>query len=372
LGTRCAQMAHDGQRAVRGWLLCLWALVLLMVMVGGVTRLTGSGLSMVEWRPVSGALPPLSAAAWQTEFAAYQHSPQFQQQNHWMTLGDFKQIFFWEYLHRLLGRAIGLATVLPWLYFVWRRVLTGGLAARTFSIVLLGGLQGVLGWWMVKSGLVNEPRVSHYRLAAHLVLGIGVGQWILWQALELLGESRPPPAAARAGLRAAIWAVVPILLCQVIYGAFMAGTHAGLIAPTFPDMNGHYAPGSFFTSSLSHDLFDNPLSIHYLHRALAFGLLLYAVTLVIALRREHADLRAAALFLCLATLGQGALGALTVLLRVPVGVAVAHQGGAYVLCSAAVLLLHAALRPATHETRAERASPPEVALGLSRSNLGQD
>lgn len=344
---------------MRGWLLCLWVLVLLMVMVGGITRLTGSGLSIVEWRPVSGALPPLSAAAWQTEFEAYQHSPQFQQQNHWMTLHDFKQIFFWEYLHRLLGRAIGMATVLPWLYFVWRRVLSGRLAARTFSIVLLGGLQGALGWWMVKSGLIHEPRVSHFRLAAHLVLGIGVGQWILWQALDLLGPRSAAPA--RSGLRAAVWAVVPILLCQVIYGAFMAGTHAGLIAPTFPDMNGRYAPGSFFTSSLARDLLNNPLSIHYLHRALAFALLLYTATLAIALRRERADLRAAALFLCLATLGQGALGALTVVLRVPVGVAVAHQGGAYVLCSAAVLLLHAALRPAP-QTRTQAVPQAESAL----------
>lgn len=331
-------------RAVRGWLLTLWVLVLLMVMIGGITRLTGSGLSIVSWRPVSGVIPPLSAAGWQAEFEAYQSSPQFLQQNHWMTLGDFKQIFFWEYLHRLFGRLLGVITIVPWLYFVWRRVLTGRLAWRTFSIVVLGGLQGVLGWWMVKSGLVNEPRVSHYRLAAHLVLGMGVGQWILWQALDLLsprGATAPP---ASAGLRALIWAVVPILLCQVIYGAFMAGTHAGLVASTFPDMNGRYAPGHFFTGALLRDLLDNPLSIHYVHRALGFGLLLYTVGLVIAVRREPADLRAAALFLGLATLGQGALGALTVLLRVPVGVAVAHQGGAYVLCSAAVLLLHAALR----------------------------
>ena len=350
---------------MRLWLVTLWALVLLMVMVGGITRLTGSGLSIVEWKPVSGALPPLDAGAWQREFAAYRASPLFVHQNGWMTLDDFKRIFFWEFVHRLLGRAIGLITFLPWLYFVARRTLTGRAAWRTFSIVLLGGLQGVLGWWMVKSGLVNEPRVSHYRLAAHLVLGIGVGQFILWQALAFIPGPSPIARRPSAGLRAAVWLLVPALLVQVIYGAFMAGTHAGLVAATFPDMNGSYLPGRFFAAGpLSRNLLDNPLSIHYLHRAIAFAIVLYAGVLLFALRREAAEVRAVALFFLLATLGQGALGALTVVLHVPVGVAVAHQGGAYVLCSAALLLLHAVVQPRTltaqPRARAHRSSPESV------------
>jgi cytochrome c oxidase assembly protein subunit 15 len=358
-------MAQPGYRAVRLWLVTLWALVLLMVMVGGTTRLTGSGLSIVEWKPVSGALPPLDAGAWQREFAAYKSSPQFVHQNSWMRLEDFKRILFWEYVHRLLGRAIGLITFLPWLYFVARRTLRGRAAWRTFSIVLLGGLQGALGWWMVKSGLVNEPRVSHYRLAAHLVLGIGVGQFILWQALAFIPGPNPIAKRPSAGLRAAVWALAPLLLLQVIYGAFMAGLHAGLVAATFPDMNGSYLPGRFFTSgSLWRNLLDNPLAVHYVHRAIAFAIVLYSGVLLFALRREAAEVRATALFFALATLGQGALGALTVVLHVPVPVAVAHQGGAYVLCSAALLLMHAAVQPRTltaqPRERAREASPQSV------------
>lgn len=322
------------------WLLSLWLLVLLMVMVGGITRLTGSGLSIVEWRPVTGALPPLSEAAWVEAFDAYRHSPQFVHQNSWMQLSDFKQIYFWEYVHRLLGRLIGLATFLPWLYFALRGYMTRKVAGQTFSLLILGGLQGLLGWWMVKSGLVNEPRVSHYRLAAHLLLAFGVGQWILWQALELLGSGSQPERIAPR-LRYLALGVVPLLLLQVIYGAFMAGTRAGLLAATFPDMNGHYAPSYFFGRDIANSLVTNALTIHYVHRALAFVLLGYAAWVAFALRKAGPNVRACAWFFLGAVFGQGLLGVITVVLRVPIGVAVVHQGGAYVLCGAAVLLLHA-------------------------------
>jgi cytochrome c oxidase assembly protein subunit 15 len=331
-----------GHRALRGWLLWLWAAVLVMVMIGGITRLTGSGLSIVEWRPVTGLVPPLSEAAWERAFDAYRSSPQFVHQNNWMLLADFKRIYFWEYVHRLWGRLLGFATIVPWLYFLWRRRMSREVALRTFSIVLLGGLQGAVGWLMVKSGLVDEPRVSHYRLAVHLLLGIGIGQWILWQALEL---HSPRQASSRpaAGLRAACLLVLPLVALQVVYGAFMAGLHAGYVAATFPDMNGHYAPGAFFNGLSGRDFLDNPLAIHWLHRALALALLLYTFALSLLLRRQPLEVRAGAYLLLAATFGQAALGALTVVLHVPVAVAVAHQAGAYVLCSAAVLLMHAAL-----------------------------
>jgi cytochrome c oxidase assembly protein subunit 15 len=335
-------MVEQRLRVVRGWLLTLWLLVLVMVMVGGITRLTGSGLSIVEWRPVTGALPPVTETDWQAAFDAYRSSPQFVHQNAWMQLADFKQIYFWEYVHRLLGRFIGLATVLPWLYFVLRGFVSRPVALRTLSVLILGGLQGVLGWWMVKSGLVNEPRVSHYRLAAHLVLAFSVGQWILWQALSLL-PAAPASGAWRlsASQRAFALGLLLLVALQVVYGAFMAGTRAGFVAATFPDMNGYYAPSHFFsTSALGRSLLDNPLSIHYVHRALALVLLIYVSVLAWLLRGAPAAQRATAIFLWLATLGQGALGALTVVLRVPLPVAVVHQGGAYVLCSAAILFLH--------------------------------
>jgi cytochrome c oxidase assembly protein subunit 15 len=353
-------MLESRKRAIRVWLISLWLLVLLMVMVGGITRLTGSGLSIVEWRPVTGALPPLNEAAWVEAFDAYRRSPQFVHQNSWMQLSDFKQIYFWEYAHRLLGRLIGLATFLPWLYFALRGYMTRKVAARTFGLLVLGGLQGVLGWWMVKSGLINEPRVSHYRLAAHLILAFGVGQWILWQALDLLAQ--PGPGNERLAKRSRYLAlgVVPLLVLQVIYGAFMAGTRAGYLAATFPDMNGHYAPSYFFGSDIAQSLISNPLTIHYLHRALAFALLGYAAWLAFALRAAGPNVRASAWFFLGAVLGQGLLGVMTVMLRVPIGVAVVHQGGAYVLCGAAVLLLHA-VSSAAPEVAARSSS----ALGAS-------
>jgi len=336
-------MTHSDSRAVRGWLLTLWALVLVMVMIGGITRLTGSGLSIVEWRPIAGILPPIGDAAWQEAFAAYQQSPQFRQQNHWMTLGDFRQIFFWEYVHRLFGRLLGFGLVLPWLYFVWRRLISAPVARRTSSVLLLGGLQGLVGWLMVKSGLANEPRVSHYRLALHLLLGVGVGQWILWLALDLLAP-RAPQFALATGSRRAVLGLIPLLCLQLVYGAFMAGTRAGYLSATFPDINGHYAPQAFFSSgSFWRDALDNPFSIHYLHRVLALAILTYVVALVFALRRARVEVRAAAYLLLAVTLGQIALGALSVVLHLPLAVAVAHQGAAYVSCSAAVLLVHAAL-----------------------------
>lgn len=335
-------MLESRKRAIRVWLISLWLLVLLMVMVGGITRLTGSGLSIVEWRPVTGALPPLNDAAWAEAFEAYRRSPQFVHQNSWMQLSDFKQIYFWEYVHRLLGRLIGLATFLPWLYFALRGFMTRKVALQTFGLLILGGLQGVLGWWMVKSGLVNEPRVSHYRLAAHLILAFGVGQWILWQALSLLSQPNQPNTERLAPRqRYLALGVVPLLVLQVIYGAFMAGTRAGYLAATFPDMNGHYAPSYFFGSDLAQSLISNPLTIHYLHRVLAFVLLGYAAWLAFALRAAGPNVRASSWFFLGAVLGQGLLGVMTVMLRVPLGVAVVHQGGAYVLCGAGVLLLHA-------------------------------
>ncbi|HKU39206.1 MAG TPA: COX15/CtaA family protein [Polyangiales bacterium] len=343
-------MTDSERRAVGAWLIVLWILIMLMVSVGGITRLTGSGLSIVEWAPVRGTLPPLSEQAWHDAFDAYRASPQFQQQNHWMQLGDFKRIFFWEYAHRLLGRLIGAAFFVPWLYFVMRGVLRGAWLWRTFALLVLGGLQGALGWYMVKSGLVNEPRVSHYRLAAHLSLAIGVGCWILWQALEL-ARPRDPRFALPLRERWLALASLPLIALQVVYGAFMAGTRAGYVATTFPDMNGRYAPGWFFTSgSLRTNLFENPLSIHYLHRMLGFAVLAYAIAALLGLRRSGAEVRAACYGLLFAVLAQIALGALTVILSVPIPVAVAHQAGAYIVCAAAIVLCHAACGARANQT----------------------
>jgi heme a synthase len=338
---------------VRGWLFAAWALVLLMVVVGGITRLTGSGLSIVEWRPVTGVLPPLSEHDWRELFAQYQTSPQFREVNHWMGLADFKRIFFWEYVHRLLGRLIGFAVALPFALFALQRKLPRALTWKLAGVLALGGLQGALGWYMVASGLIDEPRVSHYRLAAHLLLAFVTGSAVLWLALDLdshgklrEGAATPRTGGAPAAAKLAVVGLIALILLQCVYGAFMAGTHAGHYSMTFPDMNGRFAPGPFFTGpSPLRDALDSPLAIHYLHRAFAWGLLAYAFGLFAWLRRGVGPaVRRAAGWMALAVFVQLNLGALTVVNRVALPFAVFHQALGFLVLSSAVLLLHRVVR----------------------------
>jgi cytochrome c oxidase assembly protein subunit 15 len=326
--------------SIRRWLLCVWVLILLMVVVGGTTRLTGSGLSIVHWKPLSGIVPPLSEADWAREFTHYQGSPQFREVNSAMTLEGFKRIFFWEYVHRLLGRVIGLAVALPLAWLAFRRVLSGTLLAQIFGLFVLGGLQGALGWYMVASGLVDEPRVSHYRLAAHLLLAFVTGALTLWVALGVgasRGTLRGAPGAKLA------FGLIALILVQCAWGAFMAGTHAGYYFGTFPDMHGSYGPTQFFTGpSAWIDAVSSPMAIHWLHRALAFALLAYAIAIAVYLRNTHpyAHVRSAGLWVGGLAFAQLNVGAVTVLTRVALPWAVCHQGLAYLLLSAAVVLLH--------------------------------
>ncbi len=333
---------------VCAWLWLLYGLVLTMVMLGGITRLTGSGLSMVEWRPLMGGLPPLTQAEWDRVFALYQASPQYAQVNHWMTLADFRAIFFWEYLHRLVGRSLGVVALGPWVYFAARGKMSPGTRRWTLAAAVFGGLQGTLGWIMVRSGLVDMPAVSHFRLAAHLLLAFLVAQWILWRILDLRapkpGGTKPPPP----GLRRATGAFLAGLLLQVVYGAFMAGTRAGWLFSSFPDMNGAFLPGPFLTdASLVHDLLSNPSVIHWLHRTLAYGLAVAALALVRAVFRSGpvpTGVRRAASVLAIGVGIQVGLGVLTVVWHVPTSLAVAHQATAFGLVSVTVWLLHQ-LRP---------------------------
>jgi heme a synthase len=335
------------RRSVRRWLLLIWAMILAMVVVGGITRLTGSGLSIVEWQPLIGTLPPLSDDAWQEVFRKYQGSPQFREVNHWMALADFKRIFFWEYAHRLLGRLIGAAVLLPWLYFLVRGALPRALAIRTAGIFLLGGLQGALGWYMVQSGLWDQPQVSHFRLAAHLVLAFLTGQLVLWLALDLRTSRHTvrARAARRGGLTAGVWAMLGVLAIQITYGAFMAGTHAGYYYGTFPDMHGAYAPAAFFTGadSVWRAALTDPRAIHYLHRAFGLALVALSIGLWVFLRQRRPELGRSAGLVAALTFVQFNLGALTVITRVDIHAAVLHQACGYLLVSSCVLLLHRAL-----------------------------
>jgi cytochrome c oxidase assembly protein subunit 15 len=327
---------HD--RGIAIWLWCLFAALFVMVMIGGITRLTGSGLSMVDWRPLMGSLPPVGEAQWNEVFEAYKASPQYREVNQWMGLEDFKPIFFWEYLHRLMGRMIGLIAFVPWLFFARRKRLERWLSIRVWVAIALGGAQGLLGWYMVRSGLVDRPEVSHLRLAAHLMLAFFIAQWVLWTLLDLhWGRAR----LVLPGVGKWIYGLLLIVALQVLYGAFMAGTRAGLLFPTFPDMNGGYAPGAFFPrTSLFENLFHSPIAIHYVHRMLGFLLIFYSAAVLTALYRKHLAPNWATCQLALVLIAQFALGALTALLQAPLALAIAHQAGAFVLACSVTLLAH--------------------------------
>ncbi|NOY94467.1 MAG: heme A synthase [Deltaproteobacteria bacterium] len=348
----------DPHRAIRRWLWVVFFAIAVMVALGGITRLTGSGLSMVEWRPLMGTLPPLDHAEWLRVFARYQRSPQYAQVNSWMQLADFQRIFFWEYFHRLFGRLIGLLVFVPWLYFMARRRLKGRLAWRVFGALALGGAQGLMGWLMVKSGLVNEPAVSHFRLAAHLLLAFFVAQYILWLILDL-APARPESAPVDKGTRRGLGALLALVVVQLAFGAFMAGKRAGWLSASFPDMNGHYLPGPFFHSAnVLHEALNGPMAIHYVHRFLGFVVALAVIGFALWARRRALPprLRFALHAMLLTTLLQFTLGALTVVFHVPTWLAVAHQLGGFALLSVGVAALHAAVGVASVSAQAGRAA----------------
>ena len=332
---------------VRTWLVVVYAMIAAMVVIGGITRLTGSGLSMVEWRPLMGALPPLDEAQWLEVFAKYQASPQYQQVNDWMGLVDFKRIFFWEWFHRLFGRLIGVVFFVPWAYFAARGRLKGPWLRRTFVAFLLGGAQGLLGWFMVKSGLVDIPQVSHYRLAAHLSLAIFVALYVIWLVFDLTWPAEDvdeDPAGRR--LRPWVWGALALVGLQTVWGAFMAGSRAGYLFSTFPDMNGHYLPFTLMANSPAHlGFLDHPVAIHFVHRNLGYIVALALFALWAAGRKVGTARTRLGLHLVLGmVLVQVLLGIFTVVTSVQIGLAAAHQTGALALLTLVLFVAHALRR----------------------------
>ncbi|MEY2928426.1 MAG: hypothetical protein RL367_2903, partial [Pseudomonadota bacterium] len=248
--------------AIANWLLFVAGLVFSMVVVGGITRLTESGLSITEWKPISGALPPLSDAAWQEAFTKYQKIPEYQLINKGMSLGDFKFIFFWEWTHRLLGRLIGLAFAIPFAWFWARRAIPSGYHGRLAALLALGGLQGAIGWWMVASGLTLRTDVSHYRLAAHLLTALFIMGGLIWTALDLKHDPAKPARLTGFG-----FAVLVVLAVQLLFGAYTAGLNAGKVANTWPLMNEHLVPQGINWQNGALSAFANdPFLIHFFHR----------------------------------------------------------------------------------------------------------
>jgi heme a synthase len=335
------------RRAVALWLLACAALVFAMVVVGGVTRLTHSGLSIVEWQPIVGAVPPLDDSQWRETFGKYQQTPEYEQVNRGMTLEEFKRIFWWEYAHRLLGRLIGVVFFVPLAWFWVRRRIPRALLPRLAGIFVLGGLQGALGWYMVQSGLVDDPRVSQYRLAAHLGLAAAIYAAIVWTALDLLYPRSVPAAAPR--LARFSFVLVALVFVMMLSGALVAGIRAGLAYNTFPLMNGHVLPPEAFAlEPRALNFFSNMALVQFDHRAIAWLLAVLVPGFWWHVRRSASPARAKrSCDLLLALLAvQIGLGIATLLLAVPVPLAAAHQAGALAVFTAALLASHALSRRA--------------------------
>ncbi len=358
-------MAHLASRAderasvaaVRAWLLTVAAAIFAMIVVGGATRLTDSGLSITEWQPILGAIPPLSAGDWQEAFDKYRQIPEYQLVNKGMSLEAFKVIYWWEWAHRFLGRAVGLIFLAPFLYFWVRGTFARGVPLKLGALFVLGGAQGVLGWWMVKSGLVDRVDVSQYRLAAHLGLAFLLFGLTLWFALRLRPEGGRVGLDIRPRLSHAPfarWAVILIglLYVQVLLGAFVAGLDAGKGYNTWPLMDGRIVPGGLGVMSPWYaNLFENALTVQFNHRMAAYLLtgLVIAYAVAVCRSASPAAVKTGAGVLVAGVVAQAALGVWTLLEAVPIGLGVAHQGGAALLLAAAVYHVHqyaAPLQPA--------------------------
>jgi cytochrome c oxidase assembly protein subunit 15 len=326
-------------RAISAWLLVVAAMIFLMVVVGGITRLTESGLSMTRWEPISGTIPPLNEAQWQREFDSYRATPEYRQVNRGMSLGEFKDIFFWEYFHRLLGRLIGVVFALPLLWFAWRKAIPKGYGWRLTGLLALGGLQGAVGWWMVASGLVDRPDVSHIRLAVHLLVALLIFALTIWTMLDLRRTGRDPAVTRTPMPTIGIWALA-LLALQLMFGAYVAGLNAGFAFNSWPKMGAEWFPSAtpMLTPWLS-NFADNPIVVQFIHRWLAFAVALAAVILGAKAWGKGERLAGGALAALVGA--QILLGIATLLSGVEIHIAVMHQATAVLLLAATLAAAHA-------------------------------
>jgi cytochrome c oxidase assembly protein subunit 15 len=334
----------DTRRQIAIWLFICAAMVFTTLVVGGVTRLTHSGLSIVEWQPIVGTIPPLNQTEWEATFDKYKLTPEFQKVNHQMSLDEFKGIFYWEYWHRVLGRSIGMVFFLPYLYFLLRRYVQGPLTWKLAGIFLLGGMQGAMGWYMVKSGLVDDPRVSQYRLTAHLSLAFFIFIAMMWVALDLL-KPRAAPASRTApeSLQRFGFGLALLTFYMILTGGFVAGIRAGKAYNTFPLMNGAVLPPeSFVIDPWYMNFFNNMALVQFDHRLGAWLLAFLVPWFWLKLRPApvSASTRVAANVLLLVLAAQITLGITTLLFAVPVALGAAHQGGSMVVFGVVLWLNH--------------------------------
>ncbi len=327
------------------WLLTCCALVFAMVVVGGVTRLTESGLSIVEWQPIVGTMPPITQQDWNELLEKYRATPQYQQINKGMSIEEFKSIFWWEYFHRLLGRLIGLVFFIPFVYFLLRKQIDRSLGIKLTGIFILGGLQGFMGWYMVMSGLVNDPHVSQYRLTAHLGLAFIIFAALFWVALGLLSPEKENSRSNEdmQNLRRFSFGLTALIFMMVLSGGFVAGIRAGLAYNTFPLMNGHFIPPDLFVlEPWYRNFFDNMTTVQFDHRMIAW-ILAFSVPLFWYKSRKielsKTTYLACNLFLLMLAI-QISLGIATLLHVVPIRLAASHQGGAVLLFAASLWVSH--------------------------------
>ena len=324
------------------WLLSGCFLIFIMVVVGGITRLTHSGLSMVEWHLFMGSIPPLNNADWIDTFAKYQQFPEFQELNYDFNLEDFKSIFWWEYIHRMIGRLLGIVFIIPFLYFLIKRKLSNKLIKQSVVMFLMGGFQGFLGWFMVKSGLVSSPHVSHFRLAVHLIFAFLTFGYIFWVLLGIFFEEEITLADYPV-IRKLGWILFPVVIVQIVYGAFVAGLRAGTLYNTFPKMGSEWiAEGVTAVSPFYENFIYGLAGVQFIHRYIAYAV----VGLIIAIwwksirQPVQYSQQLASRGLLYVVVLQFTLGVLTLLYSVPVLLGVLHQAGAFLLLAANLFLLH--------------------------------
>ena len=350
-------------RAVRVWLFAIAGLVFAMVVVGGATRLTGSGLSITEWQPILGIVPPMGESAWQVAFEKYRQIPEYSLINRGMTLEGFKAIYWWEWTHRLLGRLIGVVFLIPFAIFLLRGSIPRAFIPRVTALFVLGGAQGALGWFMVKSGLADRVDVSQYRLAAHLGLAVAIAGYAFWLALSIgdsgkakkngKAENTPLPVKLGAGILAGL------VYVQIIAGAFVAGLKAGHASNTWPLMNGEIIPPGLDAFSPGYlNLFENPLTAQFAHRALAYAIAIFATAFAVFIwnSKRGQALRLPMLTITAAVLIQIALGVATIVYGVPLVIALAHQANAILVFALSLWALHRAISPGSLNSQWNSAS----------------
>jgi cytochrome c oxidase assembly protein subunit 15 len=339
------QATYD--RQIAAWLLLCAVVIFGMILLGGVTRLTNSGLSMVEWKPLMGVIPPLSEQAWLETFDKYKQYPEYQKVNRGMDLDGFKTIFMFEYLHRVLGRVIGVIYLLPMLFFLYTRRVRPGLAPKLWLLFVMGGFQGLLGWYMVKSGLVDKPDVSQYRLTAHLGVAVAIYAWMLWIAFDLIFPRGNTYRVAAAPYAPWSLLLVALVYLMILSGGLVAGTDAGFSYPTWPLMGPTFIPEGLYRGDPAWlAAFEDVTTIQFNHRMFAYFLFLVINLFAVLVFRSEAGGRSrpAMVLLVIALLAQVILGISTLLLHVPVPLAAAHQGGAVLLLTAMVFASHVLVR----------------------------